>query len=231
MPLPSPLLRCALLLALSGPAVAADGPAQVTLTSGTFNGTVSLAVDSDRRLLSGYFDDGRCRFQFDGPLQPVALPQRSELGEAYSLRGWDPRTPERSFSVALYTLARGGFRDQLTIEADDRDPNRPAACRWRTSLDRDSWVSSSFIGVRVVSARHAKVSAGKPDGDGVRLERSTEAAVPRGTVVWVGKTYSPGWNLPGLVQANWYQPVGTPHGGYLREADLYRLPAQEEELP
>lgn len=228
MPRPPSTLPCALLLALACPAAAIADPVAVTLTSGTFNDTVSLAVDSERGQVSGYFDDGRCRFQFQGALQPVALAQRSDLGEAYSLRGWDPRQPERSFSVALYTLARGGFRDQLTIEASDRDPNRPAACRWRTSLDRDSWVSNSFIGVRVVSARHARVRAGKAEGAGVRLEPSTEAAVPRGTLVWVSKTYSPGWNLPGQVLASWYQPAGTPHGGYLREADLYPLPAPEE---
>jgi hypothetical protein len=42
--------------------------------------------------------------------------------------------------------------------------------------------------------------------------------------VWVARIYSAAYTRAGFVYVNWYDPPGTPQGGYVHERDLYPLP-------
>jgi hypothetical protein len=120
----------------AGAALAQDGkPHEVvsTISSGYFDDYLMLAVDGKAKTLSGYYNDGKCRFVFRDALSPTELYQRSELGEAYVVDSWDPAHPDRHFTTTLYSKTPDGYRSQLTLEPGPRDENRPKACRDRIS--------------------------------------------------------------------------------------------------
>jgi hypothetical protein len=102
------------------------------------------------------------------------------------------------------------------------DHDRPRRCPSRLSLDRDGNVSDfGMIGVRVVRAR--RVQTYKLD-HGAFMPDPAELPPSRWTGVWVRKSYAKPPIPPGYVYVNWYKPRGTPHGGWLREADLFTMP-------
>lgn len=45
---------------------------------------------------------------------------------------------------------------------------------------------------------------------------------------WSIRTYGAAWSPPEMVLISWYDPPGTPHGGYVRPRDLYALPPAAE---
>ena len=204
-------------------------PPKPTLFSGYFDDYLMVAANADARMLSGYYDDGKCRFAFRGPLVPTELYQRRDFGEAYMVDSWDPAFPARRFTTEIYSRAIGGYQTQITLEPGQRDPNRPRACRWRISLDRAGNVSNSFVAVRVVRTPQAKLVnitgvITTPRGKVPRIVASRTRPPKVGTGVWVNQTYSRVYSPRGLVYLNWYDPSGTVHGGYIRERDLYPLP-------
>jgi len=207
-----------------GAALAQDGkPREVvsTISSGYFDDYLMLAVDGKAKTLSGYYNDGKCRFVFRDALSPTALYQRSELGEAYVVDSWDPAHPDRHFTTTLYSKTPDGYRSQLTLEPGPRDENRPKACRDRISLDRSSWVSESFYDVAVVRKRGARVFTIARAGEKPTPAPRKDRLPPPGTGVWIDRTYSAAFSPKGFVRLNWYDPPGTPHGGYVRQQDLY----------
>lgn len=201
-----------------------DAPKASTLNSGNFDDFLMLAADHDRGTLSGYYDDGRCRFAFLGPLTPTALYQREDFGEAYEVEAWEPSHPELPFPTTIYSRARGGYQAQLTLEPGGDGPERPAGCRSRISLDRFGNTADSFYAVRIVRNPRAPVFDFKKIGGKLRLVRTRQRAPGAGKGVWAAHTYSADRSRRGFVYVNWYWPVGTPHGGYLRTADLYPEP-------
>ena len=205
-------------------AMAAERPP--TLESGIFgDDRLILAADRETGTLSGYLHDGDCRVFFSGPLKPVTQHQRPELGESYELVSWDPQRPGATFTTTLYSRARGGFNDQITLEAGPDDANRPTACRWRISFDRAGHVANSLVGVAVVARPRPQLFELAEAKEGLRLEPKGRAALSRDSGVWVTKTYGTAWSLPGMVRITWYDPPGTPRGGYVRERDLYPVRA------
>lgn len=197
-----------------------------TLQSGVFGDeTLILAADADSATLSGYYRDGGCRVFFQGALQPVTQDQRPDLGETYQVQSWDPRKPEAVFTTTLYSRARGGFNDQITLEPGPDDANRPSTCPWRISLDRASHVGTSLIGAGVVARSRPPLFELQTAGDGLRPVSKGRAKLGRDSGIWVTKTYGAAWSPPGLVRISWYDPPGTPHGGYVRAGDLYPVPA------
>ncbi|WP_374614787.1 WG repeat-containing protein [Sphingorhabdus sp.] len=199
---------------------------QPTLRSGEFGDErLILAADPERGVVSGYFRDGDCRVFFTGPLRPVTQYQRPELGESYDLQSWDPRRPAATFTTTLYSRARGGFNDQITLEPGPDDANRPAACRWRISLDRAAHVSNGLVGAAVVARARPQRFELAQTGEDLRLVPKGRAALPRDSGVWINKTYGAAWFPAGMVRISWYDPPGTPHGGYVRERDLYPMRA------
>ena len=216
----------ALALCISLPAFAqmnADVDAKtkrVSLASGDFADYLMLAVDGEGHQLSGYYDDGRCRFVFHGALDPVELDQRADLGEAFTPVAKSLDSPTKSFDIEIYSVAKGGFQTQVTLAMWNKD--RPKGCPERLSLDRSDNVSDfGMIGVRVARARDTKVY--KLDGDAFVPDDDTLPPA-RGTGVWIRKSYATSPIPPGYVYANWYMPRGTPHGGWLREANLFKAP-------
>jgi hypothetical protein len=209
---------------LSGLALAqAEKPGEkaITISGGYFDDHLMLAVNTEGKTLSGYYDDGKCRFIFRDALSPTVLYQRSELGEAYAVDSWDPDHPDRHFTTTLYSKTPNGYRDQLTLEPGPRDENRPKACRDRISLDRSSWVSESFYDVAVVRKRGARVFTIARAGEKPTPAPRKDRLPPPGTGVWIDRTYSAAFSPKGFVRLNWYDPPGTPHGGYVRQEDLY----------
>lgn len=203
-------------------AMAAELPP--SLESGIFgDDRLILAADRETGTLSGYLHDGDCRVFFAEPLRPVTQYQRPELGESYELQSWDPQRPAATFTTTLYSRARGGFNDQITLEPGPDDANRPAACRWRISLDRAGHVGNSLIGAAVVARDGPQLFELAEAKEGLRLVPKGRAALSRDSGVWVTKTYGAAWSLPGMVRITWYDPPGTPRGGYVRERDLYPL--------
>lgn len=203
-------------------AMAAERPP--TLESGIFgDDRLILAADRETGTLSGYLHDGDCRVFFSGPLKPVSQYQRPELGESYELVSWDPQRPGATFTTTLYSRARGGFNDQITLEAGPDDANRPTACRWRISFDRAGHVANSLVGAAVVARSRPQLSELEEAKEGLRLKPKGRAALSRDAGVWVTRTYGAAWSLPGMVRITWYDPPGTPRGGYVRERDLYPL--------
>lgn len=194
-----------------------------TLLSGEFEERLMIAGDPETGFLSGYYRDRSCRFFFRGPYKPVALAQRSDLGEAYEVPSWEPSHPDKTFATALYSRARNSYNDQITLEPGPDDANRPQACRWRITIDRAAYVSNAFIGVRVIASTHARIFDVIADTQQARIMPQKNISLRRGTGVWVAKTYGAAWSPAGYVHINWYDPPGTPHGGYVRERDLYPL--------
>lgn len=196
-----------------------------TLYGGNFDERLMLAADHDAGMLSGYYRDGACRFVFRDALKPVMLYQRSDLGEAYQATAWEPGHPDQTFTVTLYSTARKGFSGQITIE-----PGEARHCRWRISLDRGDWVSSAFVGVRVIARSHVRLFDMLADGPVARaVQTNRDKAPPRGSGAWVAKTYGP--VAPGYVYLNWYGTDGRPHAGYVRERDLDPLPPPVDDGP
>ena len=210
--------------AVGGPAIAQDRPATAmvsTLLSGNFDDYLMVAANHTANVLSGYYNDGKCRFAFHGALTPVEQYQRRDFGESYEIESWDPRRPERTFVTIIYSRARGGYSTQLTLEPGQRDINRPQGCRWRITLDRMNWVSESFLEVRVVRESKASVFDIKRSGEPPTLPVPHRHLPPEGSGVWVAKTYSAAYTPKGFVYLNWYDPPGTPRGGYVRDHALY----------
>ncbi|KRA71875.1 hypothetical protein ASD89_13095 [Caulobacter sp. Root656] len=195
-----------------------------TLTSGYFDDYLMLAVNEAGKTLSGYYNDGKCRFVFRDALAPVELYQRRELGEAYTVDSWDPAHPDRHFTTTLYSKARDGYRSQITLEPGEGDENSPRYCRSRITLDRSSWVGESFIDVGVVRKRGARVFTIAHAGEKLTPAPRENRLPPPGDGVWIAKTYSRAFSPEGFVYLNWYDPPGTPHGGYVRQEDLYPSP-------
>ncbi len=199
-----------------------------TLESGEFGDErLILAADRETGTLSGYLHDGDCRVFFTGASRPVTQYQRPELGESYELESRDPQRPAATFTTTLYSRARGGFNDQITLEPGPDDANRPAACRWRISLDRAGHVGNSLIGVAVVARSRPRLFELTETKEGLRLGPEGRAALSRSSGVWITKTYGAAWSLPGMVRITWYDPPGTPRGGYVRARDLYPVRAAE----
>jgi len=195
---------------------------QPTLLSGEFGDErLMIAADAESNSLSGYYRDGECRVFMKGKLQPVIQYQRADLGESYEVQSWDPRKPDTTFTTTLYSRARGGFNQQITLEPGPDDANRPVGCRWRVSLDRAAHVGNSLIGVAVIARPQPQLFELGESDKMLRLVPNGRAALPRDFGVWITKTYGAAWSPPGLVRITWYDPPGTPHGGYIRERDLY----------
>ncbi|MGE3744300.1 MAG: WG repeat-containing protein [Sphingomonadaceae bacterium] len=195
-----------------------------TVQSGVFGDErLILAADTDSATLSGYYREGHCRVFFQGALQPVTQYQRPDLGESYEIQSWDPRKPEAVFTTTLYSRARGGFNDQITLEPEPDDANRPSACPWRISLDRAGHVGNSLIGVGVVARSHPQLFELEAAGDTLRPVSAGRAKLERDSGVWVTKTYGMAGSPPGMIRITWYDPPGTPRGGYVRAGDLYPL--------
>lgn len=202
-----------------------------TLLSGEFGDErLILAADRESNSLSGYYRDGECRVLMKGKLQPVAQYQRAELGESYEVQSWDPRNPDATFTTTLYSRARGSFNDQITIEPGPDDAKRPPACRWRVSLDRSGHVGISLIGTAVVARYNLQLFKMAETGNAMRLVAMGKASLTRDTGVWITKTYDAAWAPPGFTEIHWYDPPGTPHGGYVRTRDLH-LPRAIEQAP
>lgn len=205
--------------------VATAGVTDPTLQSGVFGDErLILAADAGSGMLSGYYHEGECRVFFRGGLQPVTQYQRSDLGESYEVPAWDPRKPAAVFTATLYSRARGGFGDQITLEPGPDDAGRPAACSWRISLDRAAHVSNDLIGAGVIARSRPQLFELEQVGETLRLVRRGRAKLERDSAVWITRTYGAAWSLPGMVRISWYDPPGTPRGGYVRVGDLYPLP-------
>jgi hypothetical protein len=199
-----------------------------TLYSGYFDDFLMLAAHQETGMLSGYYDDGKCRFAFRGKLTPIELYQRSDFGEAYSVQSWEPAHPDRLFNTTLYSRSRDGYQGAITLEPGNNDAARPSACRWRITLDRASNVSNSFLGVRVVRKSRPTVFDIVPAGTSVKLVLKRQKPLRQGTGVWAVETYSPAYAPKGFVSINWYDPPGTPQGGYVKEDALHPLPKVDE---
>jgi hypothetical protein len=219
------LLFAAGSLATIGLAAQTPGaPIKPNLYGGYFDDFLMVAADHETGLLSGYYDDGKCRFVFRDRLQPIELYQRRDFGEAYEVQSWAPASPDRLFTTTLYSRSRNGYQGAITLEPGHNDATRPAGCRWRIALDRASNVSNSFAGVRVIRKSRPTVFDIVPDGKTVKMVVKRQRPLHRGTGIWADRTSSPEYSPKGFVLINWYDPPGTPQGGYVRERDLYPLP-------
>ena len=218
-----------LVLVLSASSIATAAEPTSTLDSGIFGDErLILAADPESGNLSGYYHNGDCRVFLSGKLAPVIQYQRPGLGESYEVESWDPQKPSATFTTTLYSRARGGFAEQVTLEPGPHDGNRPAACSWRISLDRAGHVGDSLIGAAVIAKTRPQLFELKQVGKAMRLVPTSRVSLRRDNGVWVTKTYGAAWSPPGMVLISWYDPPGTPHGGYVRTRDLYALPPAAE---
>jgi len=229
-----PLILASLLAGtmLGVKAIAQEGGSReiaVTIDGGYFDDYLMLAVDTKAKRLSGYYNDGKCKFIFRDMLSPVELYQRPELGEAYAVDSWDPARPARHFTTTLYSKARGGYRSQITLEPGSSDEDGPRDCRGRITLDRSSWVGESFIDVGVVRKRGARVFTIAHAGEKLTPAPRENRLPAPGHGVWIAKTYSRAFSPEGFVYLNWYAPSGAPIGGYVRLKDLYASPPPQAE--
>jgi hypothetical protein len=192
-----------------------------TLSGGTFDSYLMLAVDEKGKTLSGYYNDGKCRFIFRDALSPFVQYQRSELGETYVVASWDPAHPDRHFTTTIYSKARNGYRSQLTLEPGYRDENRPKACHDRISLDRAEWVPTNFLEVGVMRKRGARLVPITSPGRKPKPVSRKDRLPPPGVGVWIVRPESPDFCPTGFVYLYWYVPRGTPHDGCVRQKDLY----------
>lgn len=226
-----PLSRIALRVLLSVAGLAACSAAVAdaadpTLQSGIFGDErLILAADADSNTLSGYYREGKCRVFFHGALRPVRQYQRPQLGESYEVQSCDPRKPAAVFTTTLYSRARGGFGDQITLEPGPDDAGRAATCSWRISLDRTAHVGIDLIAAAVVARPRPQLFELEQAGEALRLVPSGRAKLERDSGVWVTQTNGGAWSPPGMVRITWYDPPGTPHGGYVRTGDLCPLPS------
>jgi hypothetical protein len=229
IPLSLTLLVGAGSLATMGLAMQTQGaPSKPTLHGGYFDDFLMLAADQEAGLLAGYYDDGKCRFAFRDQLKPIELYQRRDFGEAYQVQSWEPASPDRRFTTTIYSRSRGGYQGSITLEPDRNSPSRPAACRFRITLDRASNISLGFFGVRVIRKSRPTVFDIVPAGDTVKMVVKRQKPLRRGTGVWAVRTSSPAYSPDGFIYINWYDPPGTPQGGYVRERDFFPLPPLDE---
>lgn len=213
------LLTCA--FAAHG-TTAQTAPAQeVTISSGYFDDYLMLAADKVSGQLSGYYDDGRCRFYFQGPLKPRALPQRADLGEAYQPESVLLPRPGDVFTTEIYSRAKNGYRNQITLEPHTQEA--ASHCRRRITLDRASSVSNSFGGVRVVLKQHIRLykpvtlASGKVQ---VWRDWGTKSP-PYLSGVWTSNEAFMLRATPlGYVYVAWYE-YGAPKAAYVRLVDVY----------
>jgi hypothetical protein len=214
------------LLALSCVCHAANSGAAVTLHSGYFDDFLMIAADAESGQLSGYYNDGKCRLYFQGPLVPRESYQRKDLGETYMLDTIALNDSNRVFSIEMYSRAKGGFSDQVSIEPAGKGPKE---CRYRISLDRASHVGNSFIAVRVISRRNARLYRLEKINDQLKVVRDRKTTPPKKlSGVWVSKPYSKAYSPAGYVEIQWYEPMGTGHSAYIREQDLFPLLPQNK---
>jgi hypothetical protein len=212
------LLLAAILIQLSSYAYADN--AKVSISAGYFDDFLMLAVDNESQVLSGYYDDGKCRFYFIGALTPVELYQRRDFGEAYTPESIVIGKKSPQFTTEIYSRAKNGFYDQITIEPSVED--KRTNCRSRISLDRSSSVSNSFIAVRVVGKNKPKLYQIKSTGSDTQVVRDRKTkSLKRYQGVWVAKTYSPAYSPKGFQYINWYDPEGKPLAAYIKNEDLF----------
>ncbi len=219
----------AIILTCSAPCVSAADvptPMESTLFSGEFDSVLKVAADHDGKRLSGYFDDGKCRFAFGGALKPHLLYMTPNYGEAYEIEGWNPSTPEKRFSIEVYSLARDGFQSLISMRFGGGDTPTTSKCSWRRTLDRANNMSNSFIAVRVIRTPHPQIYDLMKAGEPPRQQPRGSTRPAKGHGVWVSKTYGKDWSPEGFVMINWYPEDGPPRGGYIREKDLYALPRE-----
>ena len=191
------------------------------LLSGAFDDFLIISGSNGGSRLTGYYNDGKCRFYFTGPLEPVELFQRRDDPRGYIVDAWDPRRPDRAFSLSIASIAKKGFHDQLTLLLPQRDQT-PLHCRSRISLDRSNHVSKSFTGVRVVRTKKISIYQIVLRGSKIKLVIDKDHPKPRkDSGVWIAKTYRPGYPPAGYVFIAWYDFKGRPYGGYVRERHLY----------
>ncbi len=196
----------------------ADAP-EISISSGFFDDFLMLAVDDESKFLSGYYNDGKCRFYFKGSLTPVELYQRRDLGEAYTPKSIVIGKKSSSFTTEIYSRAKNGFYDQITIEPAIED--KRINCRTRISLDRSSSVGMSFIGVRVVDKNNPKLYQIKSNGADRKITRDRKTkSLERYQGVWVLNTYSPAYSPEGYQYIKWYDKDGTGFGAYIKDEDL-----------
>jgi hypothetical protein len=75
------MITLSLMMSLAVPPAWDDASATAsTLLSGDFDDYLMLAADPEAKALSGYYDDGKCRFAFRGSRTPIELYQRSDFG-------------------------------------------------------------------------------------------------------------------------------------------------------
>lgn len=200
-----------------------------TLFSGTFDGVLSIAADDQGKRLSGYYKDGKCRFAFGGALKPVLLFGTPDYGEAYELEGWNVDTPERRFTVEAFSKARGGFQELITLRLGGGDPSTTSKCRSRLTIDRAGNMSSVFIAVRTVRSARPQIYEILNEGAQPSPQPRGATRPTKGDVVWVTRPSSRAYSPTGFVAINWYPSEGPPKGGYVRERDLYAMPAEGNE--
>jgi hypothetical protein len=216
----------ALAIFSTAPCAADDGPPrESTVFSGEFDGVLRIAADHEGKRLSGYFDDGKCRFAFGGALTPVLLYSARDFGEAYEIEGWNPATPERRFPLQIHSPARGGYQALISLQLGGGDTPTTSKCRWRITLDRANNVSNSYVAVRVVRTSHPRIYDILKAGDPPSLQPGSKSRPARGSAVWAAKTFSNPFSPQGFVSISWYPDDGPPRGSYIREHDLYPLPA------
>jgi hypothetical protein len=192
---------------------------KISISSGYFDDFLMLAVDNESQRLSGYYDDGKCRFYFKGPLIPVELYQRRDFGEAYTPESIVIGKKRQQFTTEIYSRAKNGFYNQLTIEPSIED--KRTNCRSRISLDRSSSVSNSFIGVRVIGKNKPKLYQIKSTGSDTLVVRDRKTkSLKKYQGVWVAKTYSPAYSPEGYQYINWYDQSGKPFAAYIKDEDL-----------
>jgi hypothetical protein len=214
--------------AVSPAAADVSAPVESTLFSGEFDGILRIAADHEGKRLSGYFDDGKCRFALGGALKPVLLYGRPDNGEAYEVEGWNPATPEKRFSIEVFSLARHGFQDLISMRFGGGDTSTTIKCSWRRTLDRANNMSSTFIAVRVIRKSHPHIYDLVKAGNPPLLKLNAKDWPAKGSAVWVTISYSEGYAPKGFVNINWYPAEGPPKGGYIREHDLYALPTEAQ---
>jgi hypothetical protein len=203
--------------------------AEPTLQAGNFDEVFQIAVNRESKVLTAYLSDGQCRLLMRGAFEPTPVFQRSELSEAYTLDAWDPTIPTRRYTFQIFSVATGGYQQQLTIQSDSGDT--PSNCRWRTSVDRASNVSNDFVAVRVVKDERIKLLRLSGTGNDLEFVADDQTTPPEpGSVVWKTKSYWPAKLLNGRIHINWYSPPGTGHSAFVEDSGLFPAAAQEDDL-
>lgn len=190
----------------------------VTIHGGFYDDYLMISADPETKLLSGYYNDGRCRFYFRTALQPTLLFQRSDYGEAYIAEAWVPGKEKRKFSVEIYSIAKGGFNSQITLRPGEE---KPKACRDRISLDFAYDVGNWLIDIRVLRTKRPALYQIKKVGAQYKLVRDRRHFPVRpNSSVWVSKTYSENYSPKGYVLIGWHAN-GAIRMAYVREQSLY----------